>query len=199
MSLLSKIRTETPYVQIKNNAFLHASDRYWIKKGTDGGIIIDYDVPLQSYGGINLQRPFVWTLEQKQEFILSILKRIDIPKVSTWIESIYKTEDHTEGKKTVTRHVEAYQIYHIIDGKQRINAYLSFIENEYPIEVEGTLYFYKDLDEPTKYEFDWFVFTVDCAKRGLTDKQKVEWFSLINFAGTAQDKEHMETLKKAVK
>lgn len=44
-------------------------------------IAVDYDVYLPTKR-MNLQRPLVWTLEQKQELIISVLKGIDLASIS---------------------------------------------------------------------------------------------------------------------
>ena len=44
-------------------------------------ITIDWDVYLPTKQ-MNLQRPLVWTLEQKQELIYSIFKGIQLPPIS---------------------------------------------------------------------------------------------------------------------
>ena len=56
--------------------FVHAKDML-----DDSWYDIDWDVYLPSYG-FNLQRPFVWTVEQNRELIMSILRENFIPKIS---------------------------------------------------------------------------------------------------------------------
>src|SRR6478735_323809 len=65
---------------------------------------IDFDVYLPSKK-MNLQRDFVWTLEQKQSLILSFFKGIKIPKLS-----IIQYQDDSNSNNIVT-------ILKIIDGK----------------------------------------------------------------------------------
>src|ERR1700749_4632753 len=68
--------------------------------------ILDWDVYLPTKGK-NLQRPFVWTLKQKQALILSILKGIKVPSISVIIK------DNNKNKAI---------IFKIIDGKQRLSS-----------------------------------------------------------------------------
>lgn len=74
------------------------------------------------------QRKLVWTLQEKQAFIDSLMRKYSVPLFLFAVEE-------KDGKEK----------WEIIDGLQRMNAICSFIENEFPIEVEGKdLYF--DLD-----------------------------------------------------
>ena len=150
------------------------------------GDIYDVDVFLPSKGK-NLQREHVWTLLQQQELIISILKGIKISNIS-WIQ--YKSKAGTFGSVT----------YKIIDGKQRFTTVMKFIKNEFPIVVNGVEYFFKDFDDDAKYEFESFSFSVDIVYEYdydmISDDNKIAWFEMINFAGTSQDIEHLNNLKK---
>lgn len=64
------------------------------------------------------QRKLVWTLEEKQKLIDSILKRYPVPAIL-----LAEKEDNTG-------------TYEIIDGLQRLHAILSFIEMAFPAEDE---------------------------------------------------------------
>lgn len=59
------------------------------------------------------QRKLVWTIEEKEKFIDSLYKSLPIPLILT---AITKFKDNS--------------VYEIIDGMQRLNAIVSFIENE---------------------------------------------------------------------
>ena len=65
------------------------------------------------------QRKLVWTLEEKRKFIDSILKGYPVP--------IILLAEVRKGERTV---------YEIIDGMQRLNALMGFIENEYAVNGE---------------------------------------------------------------
>jgi hypothetical protein len=62
------------------------------------------------------QRKLVWTLEEKQKLISSILKKYPIPAI------LIAERDGASGT------------YEIIDGVQRLNSIVSFIENSFPLE-----------------------------------------------------------------
>ena len=149
-------------------------------------IVLDFDVYLPTKGK-NLQRPLVWTLFQKQQLIMSVLKGIKLPPIM-YIE--YRN-DLDPNDQTVT--------YKIIDGKQRLSTLISFYQGEFPIEYEGTEYFISDLDEWAARAISHI--TLDSKRvyeypdAQLTDDQKIAWFEMINFAGTPQDIEHLNNLK----
>ena len=153
---------------------------------------IDFNVFLESKG-VNLQRPFVWTLKQKQELILSILKGVDIPRFTVLI---HENKDKTK-------------ILKIIDGKQRLSTMIDFMYDKFPIVIKGKEYVYSDFlsvkdcrqtyGENIKFILDSFAihfnqvysYWDDC----FSDEELIEWFEQINFSGTPQDEEHLKTLK----
>ena len=149
------------------------------------GDVVDFDVFLPSKGK-NLQRGFVWTLSQKQELILSILKGIEVPPVS-----IIQFRDDTVQPNI--------RIIKIIDGKQRISAVMSFFDNQFPIIVDGEEYFFNDLDSESQYVFNSLMFrcqrVYEYPDQMISDDDKISWFEMINFAGTPQDIEHLNNLK----
>jgi uncharacterized protein with ParB-like and HNH nuclease domain len=61
------------------------------------------------------QRKLVWTLDEKKKFIDSVRKGFPVP-------IILLAERSDRG------------VYEIIDGMQRLNALMSFIENEYSVD-----------------------------------------------------------------
>lgn len=63
------------------------------------------------------QRKLVWTIEEKQQFINSILMDYPVP--------LFLLATSLDGK------------YEIIDGMQRLNAIFSFIKGEFPVEYNG--------------------------------------------------------------
>lgn len=145
---------------------------------------VDYDVFLESYG-VNLQRDFVWTTTQKQELILSILKGISIAQFAILVYTPLKGD----GDK---------QVYKIIDGKQRLSAILGFCQNEFPIPCGGELFLFKELPCDIQSFLMRWEGTADMAysygDAKISDKGLIQWFRLLNFAGTQQDKEHVEFL-----
>lgn len=80
------------------------------------------------------QRKLVWTLDEKQYLIDSILKKYPIPM---FLIASYSDENNDVK-------------WEIIDGLQRINAIASFIDGDYAINYEGN-YGYFNLDAFTGY------------------------------------------------
>ena len=132
----------------------------------------DFDVYLPSKK-MNLQRPLVWTLDQKRSLIESVLIRRSIPPIS-----VVQTLDDT---------------YQVIDGKQRLSAFIEYVQGGFDFCGYHCDDLPKDYLGQIKRHFV-------CAYRlceydtPITDAEKVEWFNWINFAGTPQDVEHMERL-----
>ena len=91
----------------------------------------DFDIFLPKYG-FNLQRPYVWTLLQQQELIWSMILGRSIPPVIVILHEHRKFE--------------------VIDGKQRILTIKRFLNNEFPIIVDGEEVFYKDLGNDVQYQ-----------------------------------------------
>lgn len=149
---------------------------------------LDFDVFLESRQ-MNLQRGLVWTQEQKQSLILTILRDQKISTISV-------VQDERLSNRNAS---DKYQ-WKVIDGKQRLTTYLSFIENEFPIEIKGVLYYFKDLPEDCQKQILWYdqyTITVHYNYNGdIADDIMIDLFEDINWLGTPQDVEHLKHLKK---
>ena len=75
------------------------------------------------------QRKLVWTQEEKVAFVDSLLNQYSVP--------LFLLAQNTDTDGNIT--------FEIIDGMQRLNAIVSFIENEFTITWEGKHYYF-DLD-----------------------------------------------------
>jgi len=150
------------------------------------GDIIDYDVYLPSKE-MNLQREFVWTLEQKQELIISVIKGIELSSISV---IIYRDDINQKNRNQVVK---------IIDGKQRVSTLIAFVKNEFPLTINNINYYHNDLEDNIKSIFNHFWFRSDRVyeypDRLIADEDKIAWFEMINFSGTPQEKEHLNKLK----
>ncbi len=140
---------------------------------------LDFNVFLPSINK-NLQRDLVWTLFQKREIIWSILLERHIPNICA-----------------INTYNETLQI---IDGKQRLSAMLDYINDKFTLEISNEEYLFSQL--PLEYQREISCFTPifltidEHSKLIISDQEKINWFALINFAGTPQDIEHMNNLKK---
>lgn len=152
----------------------------------ENDIDFDFDVFLPSIGK-NLQRPFVWSLFQKQQLIHTVLKENTIGNIS--VIKLYKPY------LLITEKLR----YQVIDGKQRLSTLLGFVKDEFPLEWNGKNYLYSELADSDMYCINCinlkFNVVIDREKNPITDEQKINWFEMINFAGTPQDMQYMEKLK----
>lgn len=172
---LSDIVKELPFKTHNVNLFWNV---YSIIKDNRA---IDFDVFLPTKG-MNLQRPFCWTLEQKQQLIISLLKGIYVPKLAILVAA-NDNKNH---------------VYQIIDGKQRLNAMLSFMRDEFPIVFECREYLFSQCEKEIQFAIKTYSPQCEVAyfydDDPISDDAKVQWFQQINFAGTPQDTEHLNHL-----
>lgn len=143
--------------------------------------IIDFDVYLPTKGR-NLQRDYVWTIEQKRELIWSILMNRHIPRMAM-----------------LNVAAKGSYIYQVIDGKQRLSAMITFYKGEFDLIIDDQSYYFKDLPEEYQrviagYMFPYYIVNEDYGET-FSDQDKIDWFTYINFAGTPQDAEHLKGLK----
>ena len=147
-------------------------DRKDLITGESYGREIDYDVKL--FNGVLLQRPLVWTHFQKSEWIWSLLVGRPFPPVA-----INKTKNS----------------YQVIDGKQRMHAIGEFLRGEFTLFHGSEEFFFSDLSKEYQNKILYHRPVLGYMVYGLTDYQKLQWFRYINYAGPAQDKEHIETIE----
>ena len=138
---------------------------------------IDFDVFLPSKN-MNLQRDFVWNIDQKRELIWSILMNRNIPRMA-----MINTEK---------------DVYQIIDGKQRLSTMIEFYNNKFDLLIDNKSYYFKELPEDYKrvisgYYFSYYIVNEDY-EYIISDEEKINWFRYINFAGTPQDSEHLQKI-----
>lgn len=138
---------------------------------------IDFDVFLPSRNK-NLQRDFVWSIEQKRELIISILLGRHIPHIS-YINRANETLE-------------------IIDGKQRLSTMIDFINDKFTILIEDNEYLFSEL--PKEYQKEILHFNIkgyeviEEVGDTILDDDKINWFKLLNYAGTPQDLKHINNL-----
>ena len=146
---------------------------------------IDMDVYLPTKK-MNLQRGNVWELWQQQEIIMSILIRRFIPAIS--VIAYYSPDINRD-------------VYQIIDGKQRLTAMMEFIANKFPLNLEEGDYSFSELPYDYRMQIEGFIIEAHIIYDGnidITDEDKIEWFSFINFNQTPQDVEHLQRLRANV-
>ena len=147
---------------------------------------VDMDVYLEKYD-YNLQRPFVWTLLQQQELIWSIFMGRPIPP----FVFIHHASSRMNDNEPVTMQ--------IIDGKQRLTTIFRYMDNEFPIIVDGEEVFFKDLDKGAQNRINFFYMHAKVyysyKENPITDDEKIIIFNHYNFARTPQEEEHKNKLQ----
>ena len=172
MKKISELRNQIDFFPSE----LSSNVKYLIRQN------IDFDVYLTTKKR-NLQRGFCWSLDQKRELINSMLIGRHIPHFA--IVNIINPLNESE------------EILQVIDGKQRLSTIIAFYSNLFTIEIEGSEYYFADL--PIDYQmaishFELRYYVVnEPYGNPMTDDQKINWFKFINFAGTPQEKEYLES------
>ena len=180
----SKYRDE---VIAENNRFGNIIDwnGHIIEKSIINGQLLNFYLKNEE-GNINLspeyQRDFVWTLKQKQEYIMALLKS------RAEIRPVFIQEFDGENEK-----------FEVVDGKQRLNSIFGFINDEFPLE-EGT--FFSQLSEEDVKKI--LRFNVEYTRFiSFTDKIpydfKLELFLELNAKGTQMSKEQINRVQEMAK
>lgn len=102
------------------------------------------------------QRGFVWTLEQKQALIVSLLNEMPIGAFYVNKLNIYQDLPYGSDSRAVIEQrnliKERSRCDNVLyDGKQRINAILSYLKGEFFVEINGETYYVNEL--PSMYVF----------------------------------------------
>lgn len=174
-------------VVAENNRFGSMIDwnGHIIEKSIINGQLLNFYLKNEE-GNINLspeyQRDFVWTLEQKQEYIMALLKS------RAEIRPVFIQEFDGENEK-----------FEVVDGKQRLNSIFGFINDKFSLE-DGT--FFSQLSEKdvkkilrSNVEYTRFI--------SFTDKIpydfKLELFLELNAKGTQMSKEQINKVQEMAK
>lgn len=154
-------------------------------------ITSDISMFLEYYGRDNYdfnpvyQRDLVWTTKQKEEFIKAIMVG------NAEVRPTFITPPHS--------HRASSKPFEVLDGKQRLNAIISFVRDEFS--VDG--YYFSDLNcaDLSRFYRAPFIYTTvkyysDKGWDVMSTKQKVELFLQINEYGQKVSDEHLEKIKK---
>lgn len=148
--------------------------------GDIGGLIVEY-----YHSGIDMepeyQRDYVWNLEDQQLLIDSIFNNIDIGKIA--LIRLDYDELVKRGKSS-----------EVLDGKQRINAIISFYEGR--IQYKGKYYY-----ELSKQDQSFFKqHRLEIGHIENVDKETVlKYFLLLNKTGRVMDTEHLNKIEALLK
>lgn len=129
------------------------------------------------------QRDLVWTNEQQVTYLEALFTEKAVIRPTFILLSPAEEE-------------ESGFYYEVLDGKQRLSAIVSFIENEFPIFGK---YYFKDLSiEDYNFLMNLPVTIEQIRKFGeasLSKEDRIHLFFEINEFGSIMDKEHLASLK----
>jgi hypothetical protein len=175
MKTISELRTSLSFSPHEINSQI----QYFAER-----VKIDFDVYLPTKH-MNLQRDFVWNIDQKRELIWSILMNRNIPRMA--MMNVLVDKNDIDGT------------YQVIDGKQRLSTMIDFYKNKFSLEIDNNFYYFNQLPVDYQnvikgYHFAYYIAN-EPYTQAFTDKDKIDWFMYINFAGTQQDAEHFKLLR----
>ncbi len=137
------------------------------------------------------QRPFVWTLEQKQSFISSMYNNVDCGKVIVRQRSYGDLVDLNKNGET------ELAFHDVVDGKQRLKVIQEFLSGTIKDEFGN---FYGDLSEraQTKLLRQQSI-GYGIMRDHVTDADVLRQFLKMNFSGIPQSPEHMKFVQSLYK
>lgn len=110
------------------------------------------------------QRFYIWTLRFQQNFIESILKGYPIPSIML---------------SQIIENAEEY--FMVEDGQQRLTTAYRFMNNQFPIVIDGKQYTFSQLPKELRMRFRMYEFqTITCKARDLTLSRRIEMFQNTN-------------------
>lgn len=133
------------------------------------------------------QRDHVWTLEQKQQLIISILN--DIPIGAFYVNKIVITKTENSGE---VDHDKTYLLDNIIyDGQQRYTAILEFLQGKFSIDYNGQTGTIADFGWPMLLEIKRYgISVIETNFDSMNDL--IDYYVLINSGGTVHTKDELE-------
>ena len=132
------------------------------------------------------QRDFVWTMKDKQLLIESLYNKIDLGKIVLRRRSFDFVKKEAEKGEEVGFH-------DIVDGKQRLNAIIGFLSDEYP--DLNNRYFSEFSDIAKHRLLDCQVLAYGELGESATDQDVKSVFLGINFTGVEMSQEHIDFVK----
>jgi len=122
------------------------------------------------------QRDLVWSLEDKQQLIESIINRVDIGKF------VFLRNDYS-----------AEKLYEVLDGKQRLTALYEFHTDQF--QYKG--FYYSELSFTLKHLFESTPVSVAVQdKTRMTKKDIYDYFLRLNTCGKQVDVNHLNKIRE---
>lgn len=133
------------------------------------------------------QRDFCWSLDEKKQLIESIYRGVDCGKI------VLREHSYEEVERTLKTDDEEIALYDIVDGKQRLNALIEFINDKYP-DLNGK--YFSDMSLIARNDFRFVTcFTMATMNCRTTDDDVLKTFLLLNYAGKQMSQEHLDYVK----
>ena len=134
------------------------------------------------------QRDFCWTLEDKQLLIQSIYNHMNCGTILLRVRSWENIESEVKkGNKEIA-------FKDVVDGKQRINCILSFVNDEFKDSYGN---YFSDLSDSSRMKFfRGQNFTYMTMEEGTTDEEVIKAFLNVNFTGKQMSKEHIKYVEE---
>lgn len=146
--------------------------RHYMREVIDFGLDVNPD----------FQRDYVWTPEQKIRYVEFILQG-----GMTGKDLYLNCPGHKFGRIGPDYGVEGY--YVLVDGKQRLDAVLGFMNNEFPIFGNNFRRDYGDNPHILTARFRWNVNDL------LTREEVLQWYIDLNAGGTVHRPEEIERVR----
>lgn len=107
------------------------------------------------------QRESVWTDEQKQGLILSILNNLPIGNFYINRYNFYRKYDQYKNYQNFLDRKELVELSEtdnvVYDGKQRLSTIIDYLDNQFPIIINGEKYYASNLEQKYLQKFDTIV------------------------------------------
>lgn len=173
------------------HGIFNVKDRQSFKSETlDGAEVMEMNwnptITDENGNDVVYQRDFCWSLKDNQLLIDSIYNHLDIGKIVVrkrgffWVREQFKL-----GKKVAFKD--------IVDGKQRLNAIISFIRGDF---ADSNGFYWDDLSTDAQRQFLNFQgVSYGEIEEGATDEDVKNIFLGINFTGVQMSQEHIDFVK----
>lgn len=163
----------------KEGDFINLNSKYKISQtyGHDirGIFFLGYDYEGQQYSVPPYQRNLVWTIKQKEELIISILKGLPIG------DFLFAVTNHN--------------LFEPIDGQQRVNAIRGFILDEFKVETPLGPKTFSELKYTDRYSFLGYKTTTNSINN-ITQDEQAEIYIQMNSSGTNHTPEEIKKAKE---
>ncbi len=132
------------------------------------------------------QRGFVWSLKDKQLLIETIYNHGNIGTF------IFRRNNATKIFRDHEKGLETRAFHDIIDGKQRLNAIIGFIQNEFS-DLNGN--YFSDFSELAQRTFFNYSSMSTGLVENVSDDEVLKIFLRVNFTGVQMSQEHIDYVR----